>query len=95
MIDNGVKTTYELGERFPSGVDLCCAVPSPITTGVLPLADTAVDVAELRSVEVWVEGASVGKVDLGLASRAVDSCVKGAGATEATAVDMSREADYC
>lgn len=60
MIDDGEKRTYEFGERFPSEVDLCCATPSPITTGVLPLADTAVAVAELRSMDVWVEGASVG-----------------------------------
>ncbi len=60
MIDNGEERTYELGERFPSEVDLCCATPPPMTTGVLPLADTAIAVAELRSMGVWVEGASVG-----------------------------------
>lgn len=52
------RTTYGLGEGFPSGVDFCCATPSPATTGVL--ADAAVEVAELRSMGAWVVGASVG-----------------------------------
>lgn len=56
-VEEGQKT-YELGERFPSGVDFCCATASPTTTGVL--ADAAVEVAELRSMGAWVEGASVG-----------------------------------
>ena len=48
----GIKheTAYELGERFPSGVIFCFAVPSPSTTGAL--GDVVLDVAEadLRSV---------------------------------------------
>lgn len=58
MVDGYGRVTYELGERFPSGVDFGCAGPSPTRTGVL--ADAAVEVAELRSTDMCVEGASVG-----------------------------------
>ena len=50
--------TDELGERFPSGVNFCCATPSPITIGVLAFA--AIEVAELRSLGGWVDGARAG-----------------------------------
>ena len=58
MVNSGRAITYELGDRFPSAVDLCCATASPTMTGVL--ANAAVEVAELRSMGVWVEGAIVG-----------------------------------
>lgn len=58
MVECESRMTYELGERFPSGVDFCCATPSPTTTGVL--ADAAAEVAELRSMGVCVEGARAG-----------------------------------
>lgn len=58
-LDEDGRMTYELGERFPSRVDLDCAAPSPTTTGVL-LADAGVELAGLRSTGVCVEGASVG-----------------------------------
>lgn len=52
------RMTYELGDLFPSGVNFGCATPSPTRTGVL--ADAAVEVAELRSMGVCVEGAIAG-----------------------------------
>lgn len=58
MVEGDIVMTYELGERFPSGLDFCCATLSPTTTGVL--VDAAVEVAETRSMDVCVEGASVG-----------------------------------
>lgn len=39
-----VSETYELGERFPSGLIFCCATPSLMTTG--SLADVALVVAD-------------------------------------------------
>ncbi len=56
------QTTYELGERFPSGVIFCFAVPSLSTTGAL--GDVIREVAEADLLSAWpgvcVEGASVG-----------------------------------
>lgn len=56
------KTTYELGERFPSGVTFCFAAPSLSTSGAL--GDVVREVAEADLLSawagVWVEGASVG-----------------------------------
>ena len=55
-------TTYELGERFPSGVTFCFAAPSLIITGALGDVVRGVADAELCSAcaGVCVEGASVG-----------------------------------
>ena len=64
------ETTYELGDRFPSGVSFCFAAFSPSTTGALGDVVREVAEADLRSAwtSVCVEGASVGKEDEGLES---------------------------
>ena len=64
------ETTYELGERFPSGVSFCFAAFSPSTTGALGDVVREVAEADLRSAwtSVCVEGASVGKEEEGLES---------------------------
>ena len=43
------ETTYELGERFPSGVSFCFAAFSPSTTGALGDVVREVAEADLRS----------------------------------------------
>ena len=85
------KTTYELGERFPSGVFFCFAAASLSTTGALGDVVREVADADLRSVEagVCVEGASVGKLDWGLEPGSDEGGASGA-ATDATAVDMAK-----
>ena len=84
------KTTYEMGERFPSGVAFCLAAASLSTTGALGDVVRELADADLRSVEagVWVEAARVGKVDLGLEPGSDGGGARGA-ATDATAVDMA------
>ena len=56
------EVTYELGERFPSGVTFCFAAPSLSTTGALGEVVRDVAEADLRSIcaGICVEGASVG-----------------------------------
>lgn len=80
--------TYELGERFPSGVTFCCAGPSLRTTGVLPGAVLGVAEAEVRSALAGVlfDGATVGYEDLGLTSVSVEGGASGGAAADATAV---------
>lgn len=84
--------TYELGERFPSGLIFCCATPSPMTTG--SLADVALAVADagvLRSIgRLWDGGASVGYTDFGLVSRSEWGGASGGAGAAATDVDMMR-----
>ena len=85
------KTTYELGERFPSGVAFCFAAASLSTTGALgDVVREAAD-ADLRSAEagVCVVGARVGKLDWGLEPGSDGGGASGAG-TDATAVDMAK-----
>ena len=43
------ETTYELGDRFPSGVCFCFAAFSPSTTGALGDVVREVAEADLRS----------------------------------------------
>lgn len=85
------KTTYELGERFPSGVTFCFAATSLNTTGALGDVVREVADADLRSAEagVCVAGARVGKVDWGLEPGS-DGGGAGGAATDATAVDMAK-----
>ena len=85
------KTTYELGERFPSGIAFCFAAASLSTTGALgDVVREAAD-ADLRSAEagVWGVGARVGKLDWGLEPGSDGGGASGAG-TDATAVDMAK-----
>ena len=83
------KTTYELGERFPSEVAFCFAAASLSTTGALGDVVREVADADLRSAgaAVCVEGARVGKLDWGLEPASDGGGASGA-ATDATAVDM-------
>ena len=85
------KTTYELGERFPSGVAFCLAAASLRTTGALGDVVREVADADLRSAEagVCVVGARVGKLDWGLEPGSDGGGASGA-ATDATAVDMAK-----
>lgn len=91
LVERKRKTTYELGERFPSGVALCFAATSLRITGAL--GDVVRDVADadLRSAEagVCVEGASVGRLDWGLEPGSDEGGASGA-ATDTTAVDMAK-----
>ena len=59
------KTTYELGERFPSGVAFCFGAASLSTTGALGDVVREVADADFRSADagVCVEGTRVGKLD--------------------------------
>ena len=85
------KTTYELGERFPSGVAFCFAAASLSTTGALGDVVREVADVDLRSAEagVCVEGARVGKLEWGLEPGSDGGGASGA-ATDATAVDMAK-----
>ena len=90
-VESNRKTTYELGERFPSGVAFCFAAASLSTTGALGDVVREVADADLRSAEagVCVEGARVGKLDWGLEPGSDVGGASGA-ATDATAVDMAK-----
>ena len=82
--------TYELGDRFPSGVTFWCAGPSLRTTGALFAAVLGVAEAVLRSAwtgVLWVEGAMVGYDDFGLTG-SLEGGASGGTAAEATAVLM-------
>ena len=86
-----VRSTYEFGERFPSGVTFCCACPSLRRTGALLAVVLDVAEAELRS--AWtgvlcVEGARVGYDDFGLTSGSLEGGASGGAAAGATAVLM-------
>lgn len=85
-----VLFTYELGERFPSGLIFCCATASLMRTG--SLADAALVVADaevLRSIGgLWDEEASAEYTDFGLASRSGCGGASGGAGAAATAVDM-------
>lgn len=83
--------THDLGERFPSGVTLCCAALSPIITG--PLVDAVFGVAEAEPLSMRfgvLDGARVGYDDLGLTSGSGGGGGKGIDEADATAVDMAR-----
>ena len=65
MVEKVRKTTYELGERFPSEEAFCFAAASPSIKDALGDVVREVADADLRSAEagVCVEGARVGKLD--------------------------------
>ena len=91
LLEQMRKTTYELGERFPSGGAFCFAAASLSTTGALGDVVREVADADLRSDEagVCVEGARVGKLDWGLEPGSDEGGASGA-ATDATAVDIAK-----
>lgn len=64
VVEKTRKTTYEFGERFPSGVYFCFAAASLSTTGALGDVVREVADADLCSAEAGVcVGARVGKLD--------------------------------